>query len=297
MKNNAKFARKNFMAIQTYNYEGSDISFEMNGKIMVNATQMARPFGKNPADFLKTQYANEFINALSVMKKIITADLLKVKRGGSPNEQGTWMHEDLAIEFARWLSPEFAIWCNDQIKQLIRSQAMPSTEQIKDMFLTGKIRFTVPEIIGHNGGKYRLMPSVEARNDIEWTHTMFYVGQESRSITTAVFPNGERWYNLPQITNFLGFDASMPNGLIRSLGYGAVRQLAPFGKGYTRYFISEQGVRKLGFGDTNSLLITGQKHLGTKRIENFEQKINNLISMVESLPEREFLIDLYKLLK
>ena len=42
------------------------------------------------------------------------------KRGGDKHaEQGTWMHEDVALEFARWLSPEFAIWCNDRIKELL----------------------------------------------------------------------------------------------------------------------------------------------------------------------------------
>lgn len=33
--------------------------------------------------------------------------------------QGTWVHEDVALEFARWLSPKFAIWCNDRIKELL----------------------------------------------------------------------------------------------------------------------------------------------------------------------------------
>lgn len=32
---------------------------------------------------------------------------------------GTWMHEDVALEFARWLAPAFAIWCNDRIKELL----------------------------------------------------------------------------------------------------------------------------------------------------------------------------------
>ena len=30
------------------------------------------------------------------------------------------MHEDVAMEFARWLSPKFAIWCNDRIKELMQ---------------------------------------------------------------------------------------------------------------------------------------------------------------------------------
>lgn len=29
------------------------------------------------------------------------------------------MHEDVALEFARWLSPVFAIWCNDRCKELL----------------------------------------------------------------------------------------------------------------------------------------------------------------------------------
>lgn len=31
------------------------------------------------------------------------------------------MHEDVALEFARWLSPAFAIWCNDRIKELLKT--------------------------------------------------------------------------------------------------------------------------------------------------------------------------------
>ena len=44
-------------------------------------------------------------------------DLVKVNYGG--NNPGTWFHEDVALEFARWLSPPFAIWCNDRIKELL----------------------------------------------------------------------------------------------------------------------------------------------------------------------------------
>lgn len=35
------------------------------------------------------------------------------------------MHEDVAIEFARWLSPLFSIWCNDRIKELITGKSYP----------------------------------------------------------------------------------------------------------------------------------------------------------------------------
>lgn len=83
---------------------------------MVNATQMAKPFGKSPKDFLKTEQSKCFIGTLSEVRKILSSDLVKVTYG---NNGGTWMHEDVALEFARWLSPAFAIWCNDRIKELL----------------------------------------------------------------------------------------------------------------------------------------------------------------------------------
>ena len=105
------------MNVVKYEYQGNPISFSNENGVMVNATNMAKPFGKRTFDWLKTQSAKDFLNAYSVAKKIVTADLVQVIQGG--NEQGTWMHEDVALEFARWLSPEFAIWTNDRIKELL----------------------------------------------------------------------------------------------------------------------------------------------------------------------------------
>jgi hypothetical protein len=46
-------------------------------------------------------------------------DLVKIKRGRPDQGGGTWLHPDLAIEFARWCSPKFSIWCNEQIKEIL----------------------------------------------------------------------------------------------------------------------------------------------------------------------------------
>ena len=104
-----------------FNFNGSGVTFKNeNGTIMVDAVEMAKPFGKRPVDWLRTQSSNEFIEALTRVKKFTSADLVIVTKGGnSKTERGTWMHEDVAIEFARWLSTVFAIWCNDRIKELI----------------------------------------------------------------------------------------------------------------------------------------------------------------------------------
>lgn len=105
--------------VSIYNYNGSDITFLNDENVMVNATQMAKNFGKTTKDWLRTEQSSEYIETLSVMRKCLTADLVEVRQGGNPQMQGTWMHQDVALEFARWLSPAFAIWTNDRIKELL----------------------------------------------------------------------------------------------------------------------------------------------------------------------------------
>ena len=88
---------------------------------------MAKPFGKRPVDWLRYQQSQEYINELSKVRNITLERLVQVTKGGV--HSGTWLHEDVALEFARWLSPSFAIWCNDRIKELMRygMTATPST--------------------------------------------------------------------------------------------------------------------------------------------------------------------------
>lgn len=102
-----------------YQYEGSSITFFKGENVMVNATEMAKPFGKTTKDWLRTTSSQEFISSLSAVRQILLTEMVQVRQGGDPKLQGTWMHEDVALEFARWLSPKFAIWCNDRIKELL----------------------------------------------------------------------------------------------------------------------------------------------------------------------------------
>jgi hypothetical protein len=95
---------------------------------------MAKSFGdaKQPKYWLRLPSTKNFLNELSKVRNshleesakgrnLPLADLVQIKRGGT--NPGTWFHEDVALEFARWLSPAFAIWCNDRIKEILLSQA------------------------------------------------------------------------------------------------------------------------------------------------------------------------------
>ena len=67
-------------------------------------------------ELLRTQSTQEFISSLSEARNLASSDLQQVTYGDGG---GTWFHEDVALEYARWLSPKFAIWCNDHIKELL----------------------------------------------------------------------------------------------------------------------------------------------------------------------------------
>lgn len=107
-----------------FNYNGFDISFDPeNNGVMINATEMAKPFGKQPKDYLRTNPAQEFINALKESRSAYMPNddfqPVMILQGGTT--QGTWMHEDVALDFAQWLSPHFKVWCLMKLKELLKT--------------------------------------------------------------------------------------------------------------------------------------------------------------------------------
>lgn len=108
-------------SIQSFNFNNISVAFRNDGYL--HATQIAAHFGKKAKDYLKTEQTQQYIAALaeslSKGNKILLEQnqLVIVKHGGVGN--GTWLHPKLAIHFARWLDPKFAVWCDEQIEQII----------------------------------------------------------------------------------------------------------------------------------------------------------------------------------
>ena len=123
---------------KVFAYDGNNVTFaSKNGIAMVNATQMASKFGKKPAKWLELPSTSAFLTSLAEVRKsdIESTTLIKTVKGGASGGGATWMHEDVAIEFARWLSPKFAIWCNDRIKELL-TIGITATPQTIDSILS-----------------------------------------------------------------------------------------------------------------------------------------------------------------
>lgn len=113
------------MSIKQFDYDGKPISFEFSdGNKMINATEMIKAFpSKRINNFLRTQQSKDYILLLesryAKKRNGENREVLRVVQGGTPELQGTWMDEKLALKFAAWLSPAFELWVYDRIQELL----------------------------------------------------------------------------------------------------------------------------------------------------------------------------------
>nr|DAX37326.1 MAG TPA: KilA protein [Caudoviricetes sp.] len=117
-------------SIQNLSFNSVTVSFRQDG--FLNASAVAKHFGKAPKDYLKSEQTQQYIAALaenlSKGRKIPLEEnqLVIVKHGG--NQSGTWLHPKLAIHFARWLDPRFAVWCDEQIEHILSGSLKLETQ-------------------------------------------------------------------------------------------------------------------------------------------------------------------------
>ena len=107
---------------------------------------------KNVKTYFENISTTQYVYLLARSKSLISSDveipaiaksgtelakefpsILKVVKGGL-GEQGTWMCEDLALDFAQWLSVEFRLWCNDRIKELLK-HGIVATDNVIEQIL------------------------------------------------------------------------------------------------------------------------------------------------------------------
>lgn len=118
--------------LKIFDYKDSPIAFELkDGRIMANGTDMAKRFNKRVSDWVNLKQTTELTNSLSAKTGIPVTELMIVNQGG--NNQGTWLHEDLALVLAQWLSSDFYLWCNDRIKELMRYGMTATPDTIEKM--------------------------------------------------------------------------------------------------------------------------------------------------------------------
>lgn len=137
--------------LKSFEYQGTTIVFEFgNGQKMVNATHMAKAFGKKVGNFLQNKQTKEFIAALNSRDWNSSHGnefkALRMIKGGTPDLQGTWMDERLALMFAAWLSPIFHLWVYDRIHELLTTGKTELPQQRPPMGVIKSIRMIADQL-------------------------------------------------------------------------------------------------------------------------------------------------------
>jgi hypothetical protein len=80
---------------------------------------------QKPKHWLGQNDTINFLKSLAKKVEVAPSDLVKTRRGGKGGGGGTFAHWQIALAYAKYLSPEFHIWCNEVVKLHIEYDANP----------------------------------------------------------------------------------------------------------------------------------------------------------------------------
>lgn len=116
---------------KTFSYNGNEVLFDIKDDVMVNATQLAKIYGKRPNDYLSLPATNQLINAITRKYGIAENQLVRTERGGIA--PGTWMHRLIVVDFCQWLDIDLKLWCTEKLDELMQygmTATQPTLEQM-----------------------------------------------------------------------------------------------------------------------------------------------------------------------
>jgi len=122
-------------------------------------------FKKDLGNWKRSPQTIEYIELLSRNVNFTDRELIISKKGGNDKKsQGTWIHKSLIILFARWLSPNFAVWCDLQIEEILKSQNSQD--------------FDLDSYISENEKLIKLIELITSKNSM----TLFYLNKLTKKL-------------------------------------------------------------------------------------------------------------------
>jgi hypothetical protein len=99
---------------RAFEVKGMKVPTDANGFVSLTGIWIAagRTKGKNPDFWLRTNTAKEFVASVTTSQK---CDVVRRVNGG--DNKGTWGHWQVALAYAKWLSPEIHQFVNEGFRQ------------------------------------------------------------------------------------------------------------------------------------------------------------------------------------
>ncbi len=93
-----------------------------------NATAMCHAVGKRFDNYMARPATKDFLRRISSNPENQGFELIRSIRGGPPDRRGIWVHPEVAIHMASWLSPEFAALVPGWVAEFWRHQGEQQAE-------------------------------------------------------------------------------------------------------------------------------------------------------------------------
>jgi len=159
-----------------FDFRGQAVRF--NGDGWINAGDAASQFGKRVDHWLANAETQLYIEALaSALNTRDSGDLIRSRRG---RNGGTWLHPKLAVAFARWLSADFAVWCDLHIDDLLRGESKAWTGARREAS------------IGYRGLCDALALNCEAQGKVPQRHHFINEARLINEVITGSFAGRDR---------------------------------------------------------------------------------------------------------
>jgi hypothetical protein len=180
---------------------------------ILNATKTAKAFGKRVDKWKENSNTVEYLEALSNYPEKGELKYIVSKEG---RYGGTWIHKKLIIVFARWLSPEFAVWCDEVIEEILQtgSYSLQKEETQNEKVSLQKSLETVETGI-------KLLKSLSNLNPMEKIELdKFYKIENGFSLLEKFGISFENSYFLPtEIGNMIGMSGAEINLILEKKGF------------------------------------------------------------------------------
>lgn len=187
-------------------YLGNKIEFKMvDGEVYANATTMCKVFGKQPSDWTKNKSTQEYFKELEGSENIPRGiKLIDVVNDGYNN--GTWIHEKLILDLARWLNVRFRIWCDEQIATLLRNGSISINPKQNLLLSIIQSATEIERAIALN--KYEL----------EYVKPLEIENKQQKDYIDNVVHNEKYYITVTQIGNKFGMSARALNIILEQFG-------------------------------------------------------------------------------
>jgi len=122
----------------------------------LDATAMCKSVGKLFADYKRLKSTKEYLNAFSSDMGIPISDIIQavkgVRKGNTPQEQGTWIHPHASIHLAIWCSPSFAVMVTKWVFELLTKGSVTlNPEPNQEIATYAKVNSDLLESFGITG--------------------------------------------------------------------------------------------------------------------------------------------------